>query len=434
MKLPFYTMGLFFLFSLFFPFYNNIAFANENNFDSFQEQTTSEKINFVFQNKIIYATTKEELFSWKEYVPYLKVGNNTYQATLENINLCPFDKIFCALALPTRQNKHRRKYYLKKISERKIEQFLEKLSQEINQDPVDAKFEVIDGKVSSFKISQNGLRLNKEKNLKKIKKIIASSQIPNQINLEIDIIKPKISSSEVDQLGITDLIGEGVSNFRGSTRSRIHNIRTAIQRFQGYLIKPQEEFSFIKVLGEVDGKHGYLPELVIKNNVTKPEFGGGICQVSTTTFRAAIYSGLKITERHPHAYPVHYYNPQGMDATVYIPRPDLRFINNTPGYILIQTKIEGTKLIFQFYGKKDGRKIEVKGPFVTERKPDGSMKTYFTQKVTDKNGNIIINDTFYSNYSSPNRYPYPGQTSIFKHKPKDWSKKQWKEYKKNHHL
>ena len=162
--------------------------------------------------------------------------------------------------------------------------------------------------------------------------------------------------------------------------------------------------------------------LVIKNNVTTPEFGGGICQVSTTVFRAAIFSGLKITARKNHAYPVHYYNPQGFDATVYIPRPDLKFINNTPGYILIQAHIdlEKKELTFDFYGTDDGRKTEVDGPHIISRGANGAMKTIFTQKVFDKNGSLFINDSFKSNYASPNKYPHPGQKTTFTKKPKNF--------------
>ena len=189
----------------------------------------------------------------------------------------------------------------------------------------------------------------------------------------------------------------------------------------------------MKVLGEVDGEHGYLPELVIKHDKTEPEFGGGICQVSTTAFRAAIYSGLEITARRNHAYPVGYYNPQGMDSTVYIPKPDLRFKNDTPNYILIQTKIVGTELTFQFYGTSDGRKTTVIGPTILEKNPDGSMKTTFTQQINDKDGNLIREDVFKSNYESPSKFPHPGETSgLLTKKPKNWSDREWKVYKKEH--
>lgn len=283
---------------------------------------------------------------------------------------------------------------------------------------------------------ENGIKLEKEKNIKKIS-TFALDQINNKtkeksLNLSYQIVGPEIKSEDVNKLGIDVLIGEGSSNFAGSPKNRIHNIEVATSRFQGKLLAPGEEFSFVDILGPVDGEHGYLPELVIKNNKTEAEFGGGICQVSTTVFRAAIYSGLEITARKNHAYPVQYYNPQGMDATIYIPRPDLRFVNNTSGHLLIQAEIEETKLKFKFYGTNDGRKVVIDGPHITERNSDGSMKTYFTQKVI-QNNKTIIDDIFRSSYDSPNKYPHPGD-NLHTEKPDNWSDREWKEYKEQHNL
>jgi vancomycin resistance protein YoaR len=101
-----------------------------------------------------------------------------------------------------------------------------------------------------------------------------------------------------------------------------------------------------------------------------------------------------------------YYSPQGTDATIYPPHPDLRFKNNTPAYILIQTRIEGNKLFFDFYGSDDGRKTETKDPVIYDRKSDGSMKSIWTQTVTDKDGNLVFEKKFYSIYKSPALYPH----------------------------
>ncbi|MDP1629372.1 MAG: VanW family protein, partial [bacterium] len=138
-------------------------------------------------------------------------------------------------------------------------------------------------------------------------------------------------------------------------------------------------------------------------NKTIPEYGGGICQVSTTMFRAAINAGLKITERFPHAFPVAFYNPQGFDATVYLPHPDLRFINDTPANILIQTKIKGTTLTFEFYGTKN-REVKIIGPEEYDKKYDGSMKAKLTQEIY-QDGELIRSKIFYSIYKSPWLFP-----------------------------
>ncbi|MCW1949710.1 MAG: VanW family protein [Candidatus Shapirobacteria bacterium] len=358
-----------------------------------------------------------------------------YLSEIENINFCQYtNTLACDLIFSFQDSQHIKKISTKNISDKKINDFLNDLERQVNKDPENAKLKYENERVSAFSLGSNGIKLNKEESFIKLREYLASAQPSGELVLPFTETKPEVSIDSIQNMGINSLIGEGRSNFKGSPKNRIYNINVATNRFNGVLIKPGEEFSFVKVLGEVDGEHGYLPELVIKKDKTEPEFGGGICQVSTTAFRAAIYSGLKITARRNHAYPVQYYNPQGMDSTVYIPRPDLRFINNTPGYILIQTKIEDMELVFDFYGTSDGRKINIIGPKITEKKPDGSMKATFTQQVFDKNNKLVFEDIFNSSYDSPNKYPHPGQETKLTSKPKDWSNKQWDEYKKANNL
>ncbi len=360
-----------------------------------------------------------------------------YTSEIENTRLCPTEQSFCDFALSQKTRASIRNHSSLIPHEAAIKSYIDKLDETVSKPATDAKFTVIDGKIVTFSLSQDGTALDKEASVSLIMSALTKKGTPTamtSVNLPITALKPAHSSSDADKLGIAQLIGEGHTTFAGSTKNRIHNFTRAMEQFNGLMIAPQEEFSFVKFLGAVDGEHGYLPELVIKQNKTTPEFGGGICQVSSTVFRAAIYSGLKITARRNHAYPVSYYKPYGMDATIYIPNPDLRFVNNTPGHILMQASIEGPELIFRFYGTSDGRKTEVDGPHILEHNPDGSMKTIFTQKVTDAQGNVIINDDFRSNYASPSKYPHPGQEPIFSSKPTDWSQNQWDAYKKLHNL
>lgn len=249
-----------------------------------------------------------------------------------------------------------------------------------------------------------------------------------EVKLTTTLMPAKVSRESINELRLDTELSQGKTNFRGSPKNRIFNIHRAIEQYDGVVIAPNEEFSFVEYLGEVDGEHGYLPELVIRNNKTEPEFGGGICQVSTTVFRAALLAGLEITERKNHSYPVQYYRPYGLDATIYIPRPDLKFRNNTPGHILMIPKIVGTELTVTFFGTSDGRNTTIDGPHILESNPDGSMRTIFTQTVTDATGNVIINATFPSNYKSPHLFPHPGEETLTE-KPKNWSNRQWKEYK-----
>lgn len=308
---------------------------------------------------------------------------------------------------------------------------IESFADKADRDPKNARLTVQDSKVVVSVPAENGIAVDIEKSLQVLDEMLRTSQSADlSISLKSIVTPAKVSAETLSSLGITELIGTATTNFRGSPKNRIYNITRAVQDFDGIIIDPGAIFSFVTHLGEVDGEHGYLPELVIKNNKTEPEFGGGICQVSTTVFRAALQSGLKITERKNHAYPVQYYKPYGMDATIYIPKPDLQFKNNTPGAILLVPEIDGTLLTFSMYGTRDGRTTAIDGPHILESNPDGSMKTVFTQTVTDGTGQVFINDSFWSNYKSPSLFPHPGDEPVYTVKPKDWSEKQWREYRK----
>jgi vancomycin resistance protein YoaR len=104
--------------------------------------------------------------------------------------------------------------------------------------------------------------------------------------------------------------------------------------------------------------------MTIMGNKTVPQDGGGLCQIGTTMFRAALASGFPITARQAHSYRVMYYEPAGTDATIYQPWPDLRFVNDSPNYILIQTHVSGNDLYFDFWGTKDGRVVEQTDPTI----------------------------------------------------------------------
>ncbi len=282
-------------------------------------------------------------------------------------------------------------------------QFFNTVSLALNKEPVNAVFAMENGRVTTFVPAQDGLTFDREASIAAFESTLASGTATSS-QLAVHVTPPAITQEQLNQLGIHTLLGRGESDFSGSPINRIHNIKVGAARYHGVLIKPGEEFSFVKYMGKVNAREGYRPALVIKNNQTIYEYGGGLCQVSTTAFRAAIQSGLPITERHPHAFPVRYYNPQGYDASVYAPSVDFRFKNDTSGHILIQTRMEGTKLIFEFYGTSDGRTIEVAGPYEYDRKPTGALKAYFIRRTTRADGNTH-EDKFYSSYRSQALYP-----------------------------
>jgi vancomycin resistance protein YoaR len=303
----------------------------------------------------------------------------------------------------------------------KISNYLSSIAEKIDRDPIDATLKIQDGKAAIFSLSQTGLLLNLGESVIGITDALEVGE--TESTLVVDVVQPKITQNSLASLGIVELIAEGRSNFAGSPANRRHNIRVGAAQFDGVLLDPGEVFSFTKNLGAVDASTGYLPELVIKDKGTVPEYGGGLCQVSTTTFRAALNAGLPITARRPHAYPVTYYKPYGTDATIYIPNPDLKFINDTGHHILIQTRIVGNYLYFDFYGTKKSTTVKFAGnkegtgavTRIEDVKPtiygqgaqgEGSFTAVFWQFIYSADGKLIKTDDFVSKYDSPLKYPH----------------------------
>ena len=318
-----------------------------------------------------------------------------------------------------------------RYSEEKLQDFLSPFIQNLNKDPIDALFTFENGKVTAFRPSEDGQIVDIDaikKTLNSKFTILTSLKSPKTITIPIPIkvIKPIITTDKINNLGIRELVGTGISLFKHSIQSRIFNITLAASRMNGVLIAPDEEFSFNKALGDVSSFTGYKQAYIIQNGKTILGDGGGVCQVSTTFFRALLNGGLPISERHAHAYRVGYYeedSPPGFDATIYVPSVDLKFKNDTGSYILIQTQLDqdSEQLSVFLYGTKDERVVEISKPIITNivpppedqyqddpTLPKGTIKQVdfkaegsrvsFTRKVS-KNGEEIISDKFISNYS-----------------------------------
>ncbi|OGF26521.1 hypothetical protein A2477_01980 [Candidatus Falkowbacteria bacterium RIFOXYC2_FULL_47_12] len=251
--------------------------------------------------------------------------------------------------------------------------------------PTDAKFVVHSGKVSEFVSSAAGQKLNVAESIRRFEQLLQSADetatTTPTVAVVVDTLPSEVTTDSVNTLGITEIIGTGYSNFAGSPANRRHNIAVGAAAVNGTLIKPNEEFSLLKTLGTVDAAAGYLPELVIKGNETVPEYGGGLCQIGTTAFRGTLASGLPVTARQNHSYRVSYYEPAGTDATIYDPAPDFKFINDTSNYILIQSRIVGNDLYFDFWGTRDGRGVEQTKPVIYNLTAPPPTKLVETDKL-----------------------------------------------------
>ncbi|MGD9002186.1 MAG: VanW family protein [Anaerolineae bacterium] len=256
--------------------------------------------------------------------------------------------------------------------------YLEKLAPALVIDPVDARFHFNEtsGGLESIAASQEGRALDVEASVQRIVETLATGE--HHAPLQVKNVPPRYpDSATAEELGIVDRVAEGESYFIGSPSGRDHNIRLAATKFDGLLIPPGETFSFNQYLGEVTAEAGYDESYITAGEQLEMGIGGGICQVSTTAFRAAFWGGYPITERWYHSQRVSYYELRGggvgMDATVYSPHVDLKFVNDREAPLLIETEVgeASHRLVFRFYSTDDGRRVEKEGPEVSDEANPG---------------------------------------------------------------
>ncbi len=170
--------------------------------------------------------------------------------------------------------------------------------------------------------------------------------------------------------GVTAFLATGETNYYGSSRARITNIHVGASKFDNRLFEGRT-FSFNKMLGNISGATGFVPGLVISGDRTATGVGGGICQVSSTVFRALYGAGLPIAERRNHSYQVHYYDPQGLDATIYQPSQDLKFANDSGGALWFQTDWDDAhaRLSVNVFGQPRDFTVNVGRPVTLSTRP-----------------------------------------------------------------
>lgn len=300
---------------------------------------------------------------------------------------------------------------------------IDEIAEKIETKPKDAVFEFVDGRVKEFKPEVVGVVVDRPKLASQIESAIKESVD----NVEIAVIneQPKIKAGDINNFGIKELIAVGKSSFGHSIPGRVFNVNLAASRINGVIVAPGEEFSFNKSVGEISRQTGYQTAYVISQGKTVLGDGGGVCQVSTTVFRAALDFGFPITERRAHAYRVGYYEQDsspGIDATIFSPTTDFKFKNDTGSHILIQTKVDTKNLTMrvEIYGTHDGRKSTVSKPVITSQIPAptteyvqdptlpkgttkqidwaaAGAKVNFDYKV-ERGGEVLFERKFVSNY------------------------------------
>ncbi len=257
------------------------------------------------------------------------------------------------------------------LNETYVAAFVKTIAQQVDRASQDGQFRW-DGKAIVFtRDGQDGLYVDQAMAVRTIMQ--AAAEDSRDVVIPVTVSKPAVSSSRLASMGIKDLVGVGSSRYTGSSPERANNVKVAAGKLHHTLIQPGAIFSFLESLGPITPENGYLEGLTILGDATVPGIGGGVCQVSTTMFRAAFWAGLPIVERHQHAYRVIYYeqdgSPVGFDAAVYDPGVDLRFKNDTSSPLLVHLTLdESTKVVtFRLFGEVTGREIKLTSSRANER-------------------------------------------------------------------
>ncbi len=345
------------------------------------------------------------------------------------------------------------------LDEGALRAYLEGLAPALVVEPVDARFHFNEGtgQLEPLSPSREGRALDVEGSVARILQELAVGKQMNRplptarvsasgtsasrermdryVSLVVQPVPPRYpDTATAEELGIVEQVAEGDSYFIGSPSGRDHNIRLATPKFDGIVVPPGETFSFNHYLGEVSAEAGYDESYITAGEQLAVEVGGGICQVSTTAFRAAFWGGYPIVARWYHNHRVGYYELRGagvgMDATVYSPHVDFKFTNDRAHPLLIETEIEegAHRLVFRFYSTDDGRRVEKEEPEITDETEPGppiyqldetlepgsvirwqsavnGLTVTIKRRVYDAEGNVLYDDAFVSEYA-PRRASY----------------------------
>ncbi len=326
--------------------------------------------------------------------------------------------------------------------------YLSGLAPSLTRTPQDARFTFNDDthQLELLDHAVIGRDLDVENSLQSIQQKLYAGE--HNIPLEITYTNPPVNDQSTgEQLGIRELVHAETSYFYGSNAARVQNIQTAASKFHGLLVAPGATFSMASALGDITLDNGYAEALIIVGNQTIKGVGGGVCQVSTTLFRTAFFSGFPIVERHAHAYRVYYYEKvagnridsrlAGLDATVYVPLVDFKFQNDTPYWLLMETYVnpQNSSITWKFYSTSDGRKVDwnttgptnvvpAPSPEYHENPdlPSGTIKQVdwaadgadvTVNRTVTRDGSVYLQDTFYTQYEAwPNVFEYGPGTDV----------------------
>ena len=248
--------------------------------------------------------------------------------------------------------------------------FLDSLAPDLTVSPVNARF-VFNDETRQLEViehSVNGRSLEMESTLAQFEPaLLATDPADRRVRLVFQELIPTVNDqATASALGIFELVVQRTTYYDDARRT---NIQVAAENFHGLIIPPNEEFSFNEWLGDVSVEAEYEQGLIIVGNQVITGVDGGVCQVATTAFQTAFYGGYPILERVEHAFRASSFEEvegPGMDAAVYAPVADFRFLNDTPYHLLIEVDVnpDDSSITWKFYSTSMNRRVVKEGPFI----------------------------------------------------------------------
>jgi vancomycin resistance protein YoaR len=295
--------------------------------------------------------------------------------------------------------------------------YFARLDQSVARRPVDAGFRILAGSRIGVVPSQSGLALDELRTARALL-VAGRSRVDRTAQLVVRVAQPQRTTADAQAMGIVGEVSSYETTY-GGIPERLHNVALVAKLIDGALIAPGATFSFNKTTGARTAAKGFEVAPVIMNGEVTTGLGGGVCQVSTTTFNAAFFAGVPITERTNHALYISHY-PLGRDATVDYPDVDLQFKNDTGHWLLLRTFVGTGSLTVALYGTPTHRRVEYetapltvtgstpvritkdptlpKGKIVVDHSGTPPTATSVTRKVYDANGKLLYTTTWHSSY------------------------------------
>jgi vancomycin resistance protein YoaR len=267
-----------------------------------------------------------------------------------------------------------------KYNEVKLDGLVEQWKSMIECPPRNATFNMVTGKIAH---QEPGYKLESNVLVPLIVEAFRKSEM-NTVTLPVQTLYPETTEEDIVNTGIHETLSTYTTVFNRQDANRTENIKLAAWKTNGYIVYPGKVFSFNEVVGPREKAYGFKEALEIIDGEYVPGIGGGICQVSSTLYNAAILANLNIVERYNHSKPLSYV-PIGRDATVFFGELDFKFVNNTSGPLMIMAEVDGNKLVVGILGQQPlSEKIEIKTV---------NQETIQPEIIKKKDANLYIGET-----------------------------------------